>query len=172
MAAPVIPILKKVAGAVLSNKKGRKVVFYILAIALMIVLLPVILIELILRGELEISELDTEVATSNMTVLIEEPLREKGLSEQRIGEAKLFYFILLSDQDAGSEKAEKVAECYANNENDEALVTALNRVFGTDLTVDQYTALVGETRKKYEEYGGTSNEEESEKGNPASSAEG
>ena len=153
MAAPVIPILKKVAGAVLSNKKGRKVVFYILAIALMIVLLPFILIEMILRGELDIIDFDTEEAKTNMTVNIETPLKEKGLSDGRIAEAKLFYFILLSDQDADSAKAEKVAEVYADAEDDTALVSALNRVFGTDLTVDQYTALVGETRKKYEENG-------------------
>ena len=42
MAVPIIPILKKVGAAVLSNKKGRKTVLYIILTVTIIIMLPMV----------------------------------------------------------------------------------------------------------------------------------
>ncbi|MBR2294088.1 MAG: hypothetical protein IKA44_07300, partial [Clostridia bacterium] len=55
MAAPaIVPIIKKVASVVLSDKKGRKAVLMIIGIVLVIIILPIIALLGIFSGGIDL----------------------------------------------------------------------------------------------------------------------
>ena len=74
MAVPIIPILKKIGAAVLSNKKGRKTVLYILLTVTIIVMLPMIAVMGIFSN-------DVRIDTSEIEGIIQE--REKIEAERQ-----------------------------------------------------------------------------------------
>ena len=96
MAAPaIIPILKKVASVVLSDKKGRKAVLMIVGIVLVIIILPIIALLGIFSGGIDLGLNDInslvqeqqQVGESTLTA-IEEQMLEAGYSELRVEEAQ------------------------------------------------------------------------------------
>ena len=60
MAVPIIPILKKIGTAVLSNKKGRKTVLYIILTVTIIVMLPAIAVMGIFSNDVRIDTSEIE----------------------------------------------------------------------------------------------------------------
>ena len=60
MAVPIIPILKKVGAAVMSNKKGRKTVLYIILTITIIVMLPAIAVMGIFSNDVRIDTSEIE----------------------------------------------------------------------------------------------------------------
>ena len=76
MAVPIIPILKKVGAAVLSNKKGRKTVLYIILTVTIIVMLPAIAVMGIFSN-------DVSIDTSEIDGIMQEREKNRGGTARR-----------------------------------------------------------------------------------------
>lgn len=152
MAVPIIPILKKVGAAVISNKKGRKTVLYIILTVTIIVMLPMIAVMGIFSNDVRIdtSEIEgiiqeREKIEAERHAEIARIMTDAGYSEIKIREAQAIYSFALFDI-AGDDVAEKLTECFLA-ETDEELVEKINDTFGTNFSYEEIAAILTEVRQ-------------------------
>ena len=158
MAAPaIIPILKKVASVVLSDKKGRKAVLMIVGIVLVIIILPIIALLGIFSGGIDLGLNDInalvqeqqQVGESTLTA-IEEQMLEAGYSELRVEEAQAVYLLALFDKGDEDQFVERLVGCFEEEQTDAELIFAVNAEFGTAINHSEFTEALKEIREKYE----------------------
>ena len=130
MAVPIIPILKKIGTAVLSNKKGRKVVGGIILGSLVLLMTPAAVVLGIFSGSMDINTdgvqtivKDRQETEEKRYAEIEQAMTEAGYSEIKIREAQAVYSFALFNL-SGDDVAEKLTECFSA-ETDEELVCLL-----------------------------------------------
>ena len=159
MAAPaIVPILKKVATVVLSDKKGRKAVLMIVGIVLVIVLLPIIALLGIFSGGIDLGLNDInslvqeqqQVGQATLTT-IEEQMLEAGYSELKVEEAQAVYLLALFDKTDEENFVDRLVGCFATEQTDTELISAVNAEFGTAINPSDFTVAVQEIRDKYAE---------------------
>lgn len=105
MAVPIIPILKKVAVAIVSDKKGRKVVIGIVLGIIFVIMMPIIAIMGIFSGGIDLGlddinsliEQQQTVGESTLTA-IEESMLDEGYSQLKVEEAQAIYLLALFDK--------------------------------------------------------------------------
>lgn len=155
MAVPIIPILKKVGAAVLSNKKGRKTVLYILLTVTIIVMLPAIAVMGIFSNDVRIdtSEIEgimqeREKIEAERHAEIERVMTDAGYSEIKIREAQAIYSFALFDI-VGDDSAQKLSDCFTA-ETDEELVEKINGAFYTAFSYEEISAILQSVREEYE----------------------
>lgn len=154
MTAPIIPILKKVAVAVLTDKKLFKKVIEIVLILIVFIITPILAVvgfcfELTRRGEDMMERIISEYEERINTVCekIEEEMKTQGFTDLQIEEAQTLYAFALYDYGTEEGFVEKLVDCYALEEQtDEELIAKVNETFGTDYTADEYTSLMKEIR--------------------------
>lgn len=158
MAIPVIPILKKVTVAVVSDKKGRKVVVGVILGVLFMVMMPIVAVLGIFSGGIDlgldnINSLIQERQSVGETTLtkIEESMFELGYPELKVEEAQAIYMFVLFDKTEEENVAERLVGCFEFEQTDEELVNNLNAEFGTNLLPSEFTQVVQEIRDKYAE---------------------
>ena len=102
MAVPIIPILKKIGTAVLSNKKGRKVVGGIILGSLVLLMTPAAVVLGIFSGSMDINTdgvqtivKDRQATEEKRYAEIEQAMTEAGYSEIKIREAQAVYSFAL-----------------------------------------------------------------------------
>ena len=102
MAIPIIPILKKIGTAVLSNKKGRKVVGGIILGSLVLLMTPAAVVLGIFSGSMDINTdgvqtivKDRQETEEKRYAEIEQAMREAGYGEIKIREAQAVYSFAL-----------------------------------------------------------------------------
>jgi len=158
MAAPaIIPILKKVASVVLSDKKGRKAVLMIVGIVLVIIILPIIALLGIFSGGIDLGLNDInalvqeqqQVGESTLTA-IEEQMLEAGYSELRVEEAQAVYLLALFDKGDEDQFVERLVGCFEEEQTDAELSSAVNAEVGTAINHSEFTEALKEIREKYE----------------------
>ena len=157
MAAPaIVPILKKVASVVLSDKKGRKAVLMIVGIVLVLLLLPIIALLGIFSGGIDLGLNDInalvqeqqQIGESTLTA-IEEQMLEAGYSELRVEEAQAVYLLALFDKGDEDQFVERLVGCFEEEQTDAELISAVNAEFGTAITPSEFTEALQEVREKY-----------------------
>ncbi len=159
MAAPaIIPILKKVAVTLVTDKKARKVIIGIVLGVIFIIILPIIAILGIFSGTIdigvdnvkEILEQKQQIAEVTMADIEEEMLAD-GYSAQRIEEAQALYMVVLFGYSEDEGFVEKYVGCFEIEQTDEELISTVNSEFGTAVTTQEFTDVVQEIRDKYAE---------------------
>lgn len=155
MAVPIIPILKKVGAAVMSNKKGRKTVLYLILIVTIIVMLPAIAVMGIFSNDVRIdtSEIESvmqerEKIEAERHAEIERVMTDAGYNEIKIREAQAIYSFALFDT-AGDDSPQKLSDCFSA-ETDEELVEKINTAFGTNFADEEIVAVLESVRQEYE----------------------
>ena len=155
MAVPIIPILKKIGTAVLSNKKGRKTVLYIILTVTIIVMLPMIAVMGIFSNDIKVdtSEIEgiiqeKEKIEAERHAEVERIMMDAGYSEIKIREAQAIYSFALFDT-AGDDSAQKLSDCFTA-EMDEELVEKINAAFGTNFAYEEIVAVLESVRQEYE----------------------
>lgn len=155
MAVPIIPILKKVGAAVLSNKKGRKTVLYILLTVTIIVMLPAIAVMGIFSNDVRIdtSEIESimqerEKIEAERHAEIDRVMTDAGYEELKIREAQAIYSFALFDI-ASDDLAQKLSDCFMA-ETDEELAKRINATFGTNFAYEEIVAVLESVRQEYE----------------------
>ena len=154
MAAPIIPILKKLAVALVTDKKFRNRVFGIILGILVIIMLPVMAVVGVFSelGNINTSEMEQilseyETTASAVATEIEEEMTAQGFTALKIEEAQTLYAFALYDYGTEEGFVEKLVGCYSMEEQtDEELIAKVNETFGTEYTADEYTSLMQEIR--------------------------
>lgn len=153
MSATVAAALKKIAVAVLTNKKLRRIVLGIILGIIIIVMMPMVAILSIFSGDIDIDtdrlqdivmeEMSDEEKAKLQTVedmmkAIESAMTEKGFTAEKTKEAQALYIFFLYEQSGDESFAEKLSDCFAENKSDEQLIAAVNSAFGTELKAEDY----------------------------------
>ena len=154
MVAPIIPILKKLAVALVTDKKFRNRVFGIILGILVIIMLPVMAVVGVFSelGNINTSEMEQILSEYEETVSvknkeIEEEMTAQGFTALKIEEAQTLYAFALYDYGEEEEFVERLVSCYSLEEQtDEELIAKVNETFGTEYTADEYTSLMQEIR--------------------------
>ncbi len=154
MAVPIIPILKKIGTAVLSNKKGRKVVGGIILGSLVLLMTPAAIVLGIFSGSMDINTdgvqtivKDRQETEEKRYAEIERSMQEAGYGEIKIREAQAIYSFALFNL-SGDDVAEKLTECFSA-ETDEELAEKINGAFYTAFSVDEISAILQSVREEY-----------------------
>ena len=157
MAAPaIVPIIKKVASVVLSDKKGRKAVLMIVGIVLVIIILPIIALLGIFSGgiDLGLNDINSMVQEQQQVgeatlVAIEEAMLDEGYSQLRVEEAQAVYLLALFDKSDEENFVERLVGCFEEEQTDAELIASVNAEFGTAITPSEFTEALKEVREKY-----------------------
>ena len=157
MAAPaIVPIIKKVATVVLSDKKGRKAVLMIIGIVLVIIILPIIALLGIFSGgiDLGLDDINSMVQEQQQVgeatlVAIEEAMLDEGYSQLRVEEAQAVYILALFDKSDEENFVERLVGCFEEEQTDAELIASVNAEFGTAITPSEFTEALKEVREKY-----------------------
>ena len=149
MAAPAIAaVAKKAAEVILTNPKILKKVLGIILGIILILLMPILAIIGILNGNVEIDpnllqeHIEQQMTADDIALLqsiedtmisIEETMDEADYSNNRIKEAQVLYTLALYDYSNESDFVERLVGCFAEDQTDAELISAINSEFGTDI---------------------------------------
>ena len=164
MSATVAAALKKIAVAILTDKKLRKTFLGIVLGIIVIIVMPFAAIIALFNGGINIdtNRLQTLVV-QNMSVEeqarlqrvedlmyeIEDKMTEAGFDKQRVKEAQVLYVLALSDFSEEAGFVDKLVGCFAEGQSDAELIAAVNAAFGTDLSAEDFTKVMSAIRAVY-----------------------
>ena len=160
MSATVAAALKKIAVALLTDKKALKTVGGIVLGVLIIIIMPIVAVVSILGGGIEIDtgQLQTMVvddlsaeeqaklqAVEDTMVAIEDAMVAAGFPA-RVKEAQVLYILALYDHSKADGFVDKLVGCFADDQTDEQLIAAVNAAFGTELSAEDYGRIMDQIR--------------------------
>ena len=163
MSATVAAALKKIAVAILTDKKLRRTVLGIVLGVIIIIIMPVAAVISLFNGDIEIDtdRLQTLVvenlsaeekaklqAVEDTLYAIDTAMTEKGFTAEKAKEAQVLYVLALSDYAEQTDFVSKLAGCFAEDQTDEQLITAVNTAFGTTLNAEDFTKVMTAIRAK------------------------
>ena len=163
MSATVALIGVQIAVAVLTNKKLRRTVLGIVLGVIIIIIMPVAAVISLFNGDIEIDtdRLQTLVvenlsaeekaklqAVENTMYAIEDEMKAAGFTAEKAKEAQVLYVLALSDYAEQTDFVSKLAGCFAEDQTDEQLITAVNTAFGTTLNAEDFTKVMTAIRAK------------------------
>ena len=165
MAAPAVAaVAKKVIVYILTDEKALKVVLGIVLGIIIIILLPLGVILGILNGDVEIdADRMQEMIVQNLSAEeqamlqgiedtmygIEDGMTEAGYGNQRVTEAQVLYVLALSSHSAEDGFIDKLVGCFAQEQTDEQLISAVNSSFGTNITTQDFSNVMSNIRNAY-----------------------
>ena len=154
--------LKKAAVVLFSDPKTLKKVLFAALVVLVALILPLVMVVCLFSGEFRI---DTgqllEYVQSNMTqediqllqqiestmTEIETAMVEADFSGS-VGAAQALYILALSDQAGQPGFVSRLVSCFAPEQTDDALIANVNREFGTDISVQDFSNVMRNVRSK------------------------
>ena len=157
MSATVAAALKKVVVAVFTDKKSRKTVIGLILGIIVIIAMPiaVFISALNMSADMDSEDLkrfvsekltDEEKAelqtVEDMMKAIEFAMTERGFTAEKTKEAQALYIFFLYEQSRVESFAEKLSACFAENQSDEQLITAVNSAFGTEIKAEDYRKIL------------------------------
>ena len=163
MSATVAAALKKIAVAVLTDKKLRRTVLGIILGVIIIIIMPVAAVISLFNGDIEIDtdRLQTLVvenlsaeekaklqAVENTMYAIEDEMKAAGFTAEKAKEAQVLYVLALSDYAEQTDFVSKLVGCFAEEQTDEQLISAVNAAFGTELKTEDYSKIMNSIRAK------------------------
>ena len=163
MSATVAAALKKIAVAVLTDKKLRRTVLGIVLGVIIIIIMPVATIISLFNGDIEIDtdRLQTLVvenlsaeekaklqAVEDTMYAIENEMKAAGFTAEKAKEAQVLYVLALSDYAEQTDFVSKLLGCFAEEQTDKQLIIAVNTAFGTELKSEDYSKIMNSIRAK------------------------
>ena len=154
--ATLAAIGKKLLVALAGDKKGRKFLGYVIGIALVIALLPVIAVYGLFGwmaggGEVEgiiPSSANSILAYENQLYAIEETFRSYDLSERDIEAGQVIYLSCLVGRESEEGFYQTYADCFLNRSEEADLLSNISSAFGiafTDADRAEFQNLYGGT---------------------------
>ena len=146
MAAPIIPILKKIAVALVSDKKGRNWLLGILCGILFIIIMPIIAVLGIFSGGIDLNMdglfdkvYEQQAKMEVVAAEIEEEMLNAGFTQTQVEEAQTLYVFALHDEGEEEGFVLRLVGCFTVEEQtDEELVSAVNTEFGKDIKTEDF----------------------------------
>ena len=162
MSVTVAAALKKVAAAVLTDKKAGKAVAGVVLAVILIAIFPIVGVTGALGnlGKADAAQLQaifaenlseqeiTKLQTFEDTMrAIESAMTEAGFAS-RTREAQAIYALLLSDY-TGNSMIEKLVGCFSAEQTDEQLLANVNAAFGTEIPFEDFVKIMQTVRAVY-----------------------
>ena len=153
MAAPIIPILKKVAVAIVSDKKGRKWLLGVILGITFIILMQIIALLGIFSGGLDLNldgiydKIHEQQAKMEIVAQdIEDEMLNAGYTQVEVQEAQTLYLFALHDEAEEDGFVLRLVGCFEADQTDEELVQKVNTEFGKEITTEDFQNAVQEFR--------------------------
>ena len=162
MSATVAAALKKLSAVVLSDKKNLKTAVGIIIGIIVIIVMPIAAVLSIFSGDMNIDtdrlqQMITESLTSeeednlkfieDTMLTLDEKMTAAGFPD-RVKEAQVLYVLALSEYSKEDGFTHKLVDCFADNQTDEQLISAVNETFGTDIKSEDFTKIMNDIRAK------------------------
>ena len=163
MSATVAAALKKIAVAVLTDKKLRRTVLGIILGVIIIIIMPVAAVISLFNGDIEIDidrlqilvveNLSAEEkaklqAVENTMYAIEDEMKAAGFTAEKAKEAQVLYVLALSDYAEQTDFVSKLLGGFAEEQTDKQLIITVNTAFGTTLNAEDFTKVMTAIRAK------------------------
>ena len=160
MSATLGAALKKIAVALLTDRKNWEKIGAVLLAVVLLVLLPVLSVEAIFQGDFDwdspelvsavLEDLDMEslgfLENSNSVLSqLQEALKEAGFGFEEFRKAQALYWLALSPYAEEADFIEKLVGCFAPNQSDEQLIGKVNAFFGTDIDPEEFSQILATT---------------------------
>lgn len=162
MSATVAAALKKLSAVVLSDKNNLKTAVGIVIGIIVIIVMPIATVLSIFSGDMNIDtdrlqQMITESLTSeeednlkfieDTMLTLDEKMTAAGFPD-RVKEAQVLYVFALSDYSREDGFTDKLVGCFAADQTDEQLISAVNETFGTDIKSEDFTKIMNDIRAK------------------------
>ena len=162
MSATVAAALKKLSAVVLSDKNNIKTAVGIIIGIIVIIVMPIAAVLSIFSGDMNIDtdrlqQMITESLTSeeednlkyieDTMLTLDEKMTAAGFPN-RVKEAQVLYVLALSDYSREDGFTDKLVGCFAADQTDEQLISAVNETFGTDINSEDFTKIMNDIRAK------------------------
>lgn len=163
MSATVVAIIKAVI-TVLTDKKLFKTVCGIILGVIIIIFIPVLTLLALFDGaadidwsqisQIVVEQLDPELREDLQHVQttmsnIESAMQSAGFSGPRITEAQILFNLGLYDESFQSGFVDKLVCCFQDDQTDAQLISEVNSSFGVDISVTEFTDMMGSVRAVY-----------------------
>ena len=163
MSITVAAALKKVATAVLTDKKAGKTVVGVVLAVILIVIFPIVgvsgalgslgkvdaaQLQAILAENLSGNEIEKLQTFEDTMRAIESAMAEAGFAS-RTREAQAIYALLLSNDADDSNMIEKLVGCFSAEQTDEQLLANVNAAFGTEIPSEDFVKIMQSVRAVY-----------------------
>lgn len=160
MSAAVGAALKKIAVALLTNKKVLKTLVGIVLGIIVIVIMPAVAVVSLFNGKIEIDtgalqqQIVAQMSEKQREELkfiedtmyaIEKKMTDKGF-EDRVKEAQVLFVFVLSDHAHEKKFVSRLVKCFSEKQTDEQLIAKVNEVFKTEIKADEFSKIMGEIR--------------------------
>ncbi len=160
MSATVAAALKKIAVAILTNPKVLKTIGGIVLGIIIIIIMPIVAVVSIFNGDIEIDtdRLQTMVVENlsaeeqqklqfveDTMYSIEDEMKTAGFGG-KVKEAQVLYVLALSDYASEDGFVSKLVGCFAEDQTDAQLISAVNSAFGTQLTAEDFGKIMENIR--------------------------
>lgn len=164
MSATVAAALKKLSAVVLSDKNNLKTAVGIVIGIIVIIVMPIAAVISVFSGDMNIDtdrlqQMITESLTSeeednlkfieDTMLTLDEKMTAAGFPD-RVKEAQALYVLALSDYSREDGFTDKLVGCFAADQTNEQLISAVNETFGTDIKSEDFTKIMNDIRAKEE----------------------
>ena len=160
MSAAIGAALKKIAVALLTDKKVLKTLGMAILVLIVALLLPLMAMMAILSGDIELDtgelmdRIEANLSASDLAMLttiqdtmdgIETALTDAEMPS-RVREAQALYIMALYDKSASSNFVSRLVSCFWENQTDTQLINAVNSEFGTNIAVEEFSRVAQNLR--------------------------
>ena len=166
MSAAIGAALKKIAVALLTDKKVLKTLGMAILVLIVALLLPLMAMMAILTGDIELDtrelmdRIEANLSASDLAMLttiqdtmdgIETALTDAEMPS-RVREAQALYIMALYDKSGSSNFVTRLVSCFWENQTDTQLINAVNSEFGTNIVVEEFSRVAQNLRTTYIDY--------------------
>ncbi len=163
MSVTVGAALKKVAVALLSDRRILKGVLMTVLVIVVAICMPMVAVVAVFSGSLQldvdvlVEEIEENLTPAEVVMLtnventmdaIETAMIDAELPHRAI-EAQVLYIMALYDYAGQPNFVRRLVSCFSEEQTDAQLISAVNRAFGTDIAVEDYTRIVANLRSHY-----------------------
>lgn len=156
MSATVGAALKKIAVALLTDKKVIKTIGGIVIGIIIIVVMPIVAVVSVFNGSMDIDtdklnqSIQENISAEQMENLqlindtmteVENQLKNKKLSDYNT-QAEVIYLFSLSDKSEDEDFVKNFVSCFKKNKSDEDLIKTVNQKFGTEIKYDEFQKMM------------------------------
>ena len=147
--------LKKIAVALVADKKTLKHIAMAALVIIVALLMPMAAIIVVFSGTLELDvaalqeQIAEEMSDSDRQMLqqvednmnaIQTALREADMAS-RVKEAQVLYILALYDHSSQPGFVSRLVRCFRPEQTDDQLIAAVNSTFGTNIVTEDFTKL-------------------------------
>ena len=155
--------IKKIAVLLLSDQRVWKRVGIIVLVIIVALFLPAVAVVGIFSGSIQVDvqrleqtvlaafsseEIEMLQAIEDTTAEIETAMEEAGMPG-RVIEAQVLYILALTNQAEQPGFVDRLIGCFSDGQTDTQLIRTVNRVFGTEIEVEDFTNVVKNLRTHY-----------------------